>query len=253
MAGFLYFRSGNQRPVTKDVAAKLGLAYAFPAGIQNCQVNANSPSKSQGNVFADPLRHEGKRIGYFPGDQTWRKMPNVEGRGELWVGYWNDAKPGPADLKRRQLVRGPQIRLADGNAWQIPIVRRFDDAAQRWECELPSYFDYDDEGKIVKGEPRDEYASLWDATAPLADQLLDGNTLDEQAIFQAVEALLQANYVVGLPELMILRTLADNELIASICMVATRYTTFLEWCEAAKKKSPPEEASGGTSVDGEAA
>ena len=250
-SGFLYYRAGDQRPVTKEVAAKLGLAYAFPAGIQNCQVNHNSPSKSQGNVFADPARHEGKRVGYFPGEQMWRKLPNVEGRDELWVGYWNDAKPGPADLVRRQLVRGPQIRLADGNAWQIPIVRRFDDASQNWECELPSYFDYDDEGNIVRGSPRAEYASLWDATAPLAEQLLDGETLDEKAVFSAVEALLQANYVVSLPELLTIHALADNELIASICMVATRYATFIEWCEAAKKKSPHAEVSGETTADGD--
>jgi hypothetical protein len=74
--------------------------------------------------------------------------------------------------------------------------------------------------------------------------------MDEQAIFQSVEALLQANYVVSLPEMMILRALADNELIASICMVATRYTTFIEWCEAAKKKSSHTEESGETTPAG---
>jgi hypothetical protein len=249
----LYFRSGDQRTLTKEGVAKLGLAYAFPAGVQCVQVNSNSPSKSQGLVFADPARHEGKRVGYFPDQQTWRKLPTIEGRPELWVGYWNDAKPGPIALRRLQLVRGPQIKLADGNAWQIPIVRHFDDAAQQWESDLPAYFDYDETGRVIKGPPRDEYVALWDATAPLADQLLDGSTLEEQAIFQAVEALLQANYVVALPELLFIRALADNELIASICMVATRYKTFLEWCESAKKNSPPEEPSGESLSDGEAA
>lgn len=251
MASFLYGIAGDQRPVTPERVKAWGLSYAFTGGIDHRQVNCG-PWGSAGAVFCDTTRQGGRTAGYHPEQQTWRKLPTVEGRLELWVGYWNEAKPGPEDLRRAQLIRGPKIQLADGNAWQIPIVRHFDDSLQRWQSELPAYFDYDEAGKIIKGEPRDEYAYLWDATAPLADQLLDGQSLDDQEVFRSVEALLQANYVVALPELMVLRVLADDELIASICMVATRYKTFVEWCDSAKKKKSLETTSGDLTSAGKA-
>lgn len=255
----MYFRSGDQRTLTKEGVAKLRLAYAFPAGIQCVQVNSNSPSKSQGLVFADPARHEGKRVGYFPDQQTWRKLPTVEGRPELWVGYWNDAKPGPGDLRRRELLRGPQLKLTDGQAWQIPIVRHFDDASQQWESDLPALLDIDDAGKLIKGTPLKEYSHLWDVTTPLADTQfandseISSREVTEEQVVTAVVALLQANYVVALPELIAIGALQEADL-AMIALASCRYEALIGWLNTIQKKSSvPSTPSGVITSAGEAA
>lgn len=237
MAGFLYFRAGDTRPITRDLIAKYGLGYAFTGGLTNRPTSSTSPSGTPGLVFADASRQEGQDVGYHPDRQTWRKLPRVEGRPELWVGYWNEAKPGPSDLERTPMLRGPKVRLADGNSWQIPIVRRFDDIEQQWRCELPAYLDVDDSGRVVRGTPRGEYAKLWEITTPLADSRIDGGTITDDELFAAIEALLQANYVVGLSELTAIHALSDDETLAIICTVATRYDTFVSWLESAKKKN----------------
>lgn len=259
MSGFLYFVSGDQRPVTKETVAKWGLAYAFPGSIEGRPCNHNSMTGSQGYVFCDPARHGGKAVGMYADQQTWRKMPNVEGRPELWVGYYNEAKPTPSDLQREKLLRGPKIKLAEGNAWQIPIVRRFDDAAQRWESELPAYLDYDDAGKLITGKPLKEYSHLWDVTAPLADArfMKDAGEaapdVTEQQVVTAVVALVQANYVAALPELIALGALEESDL-AMIAMVSCRYDALVGWLNTIQKKTnDPPTPSGEITSAGEAA
>jgi hypothetical protein len=259
VSGFLYYVAGDQRPVTKETVAKWGLAYAFPGSIEGRPCNHNSMTGSQGYVFGDPARQGGKAVGMYADEQTWRKLPTVEGRPELWVGYYNEAKPTPSDLQREKLLRGPKIRLADDNAWQIPIVRRFDDAAQRWESELPAYLDYDDVGKLITGAPLREYSHLWDVTAPLADARFmkdvgeEASEVTEQQVVAAVVALVQANYVVALPELIALGALQESDL-AMIAMVACRYEALVGWLDAIQKKtSVPSTPAGAITSAGEAA
>jgi hypothetical protein len=259
VAGFLYYRAGDQRPVTKEVAAKLGLAYAFPAGIQNCQVNHNSPSKSQGNIFADPSRHEGKRVGFFPDQQTWRKLPNVEGRGEIWVGYWNDAKPGPGDLIQSKVVRGIDCILADGRKWHIPVVRVFDGPQEKWVSELPSAWVDDGQGNLVRGtEPTAKHIRLWELTAPIADAMFSvaagegGEWPDDVTVGKAVVALLQTNYAVGASELDFLEVVGTEEAFAIIC-TATRYDVLSDWMDQKKRNCDQSTESGVSLSDGAAA
>lgn len=259
MAGFLYFRSGDQRTLTREGVAKLNLAYAFPSGIQCVQVNSNSPSKSQGLVFADPARHEGKRVGYFPDQQTWRKLPTVEGRPELWVGYWNDAKPRPGDLARDKFVRGINCSLADGNKWHIPVVRVFDGPQEKWVSELPSAWVDDGQGNLIRGtEPTAKHIHLWDVTAPLADAMFvvaagdPGEWPDDQAVGRAVVALLQTNYVVGASELDFLEVVGTEEAFAIIC-TATRYDVLSDWMDQKKRNFDQSIESGVSLSDGAAA
>jgi hypothetical protein len=254
MSGFLYYVAGDQRPVTRELVAKWGLGYAFPGSIEGRPCNHNSMTGSQGYVFGDPARQGNRAAGMYANEQTWRKLPTVEGRPELWVGYYNEAKPTPSDLQREKLVRGPKIPLADGQKWQIPIVRRYDDALQLWQSELPAYLDYDETGRIITGEPLAEYRDLWEITAPLASAQFAGEKLTDDLIMSAVEKLLQANYVVALPELIALQALADNDIVGTIIMVACRYRQLLSWIDELEKKSnDPPTASGSTTADGAAA
>jgi hypothetical protein len=256
MAGFLYARAGT-KPIDAKAIDALGLRYAITGPVQNRETNSKGPNGGPCCLFAEESRQAGKSVGYYPDQQTWRKMPTIEGRPELWIGYWNDAKPTPTDMARRQMLRGASLKLADGNHWQIPIVRRYDDAAQRWESELPALLDFDDAGNVVRGAPVAAYASLWEATAPLADEQFaqdsgesDAKGLDEQQLYRAVVALLQANYVVALPELAMIGALADDESIATIVMVAVRYNALIGWVEDQKKTESQTEKSGTTTTAG---
>lgn len=249
MSGFLYIKRGDQRPVDDEAIAALGLSYAFEHDRQlaNCAVNENNPSGVPSMLFADERRHK-RPASYLKDEQTWRKMPAFEGRPELWLGYWNESKPTPADLARAQQVHGPSIRLADGNQWQVPIVRRLDPATQAWESRLPAYLDFDDTGHPVRGKPINGYAYLWDLTTPLVDARFAADAAEEpevaaQSVWKAAVGLLQANYVVDLPELVMLQALSDDDL-AIIIAVACRYETLLTWLDMQKKSESPAEASG---------
>lgn len=263
MAGFLYFRSGDQRPVTKEVAAKLGLAYAFPAGIQNCQVNANSPSKSQGNVFADPARHEGKRVGYFKDEQTWRKLPTVDGRPELWVGYWNEAKPGPSDLERTNMLPGEvAMTLGDGHRWVIPTLTEFDPETKSGQCSLPAPLDYDEDGNLFTTSPIGEYGELWEAVHPVALGACFGSNEPDSEITDASDhdlraaafRLLRTNYVVDMPELVSLGCLRNDTTFRTIVVASCRGEWLMDAVnDLSKKNDDPTPESGSDTSDGKAA
>ncbi|BBO34734.1 hypothetical protein [Lacipirellula parvula] len=253
---FLYFVGGDQRPVDFEKLAKWQLSFAIETSIENRPVSTG-PSGGAGNVFMEDA--PGVDAGYYPDDQTWSKMPAVEGRPELWIGYWNDRKPTPQTLKRAKLLRGPVLTLADGNEWQVPIVRRYDGAAQQWQCELPAYLAFDGTGKVGPGRPLAKYAHLWDATATIAELQFAKDAGDEareptqDELLAAVSALMGANYRVSLPELIALEALEETHL-ALIVMVAVRYESLVNWLTTVQKKSSDlPTLSGATSSDGEAA
>lgn len=261
--GFLYYRAGDQRTLTREGVAKLGLAYAFPGGIQCVQVNANSPSKSQGIVFADPARHEGKRVGYFPDQQTWRKLPTVEGRPELWVGYWNDAKPGPSDLERPNMLPGEvAMTLGDGKQWVIPTLTEFDPETRSGECKLPAPLDYDDDGNLFTTSPVGEYGELWDAIHPVALGACFGSNEPDSEIKDASDAqlrsaairLLRTNYVVDMPELITLGCFRRDTTFRTIVIASCRGEWLMEAInELSKKNDDQTPAAGSDTSDGKAA
>jgi hypothetical protein len=262
MSGFLYFRSGDTRPLTKEGIAKLGLSYAFTGSIENRQTTGNSPSGKAGSVLAEDARHQGKTIGYYPDKQTWRKLPNVEGRPELWVGYWNDAKPGPEDLERKPMLPGEvSMMLGDGKRWVIPTLTEFDDA-MKGECQLPAPLEYDDEGNLFTTKPTGIYGQLWDAVHPVALGVCFGSSEADAEIKEPSDAevrkaaftLLRANYVVDMPELVALGCLRNDTTFRTIVMASCRGKWLIEAIdEITKKNETPAVESGSDSSDGKAA
>ena len=169
MAGFLYAVKDDQTPVTPEKAKAWGLGYAFAGSIENRPVNGNSPWHSAGNVFLDETRHRGLNAGLYLDRQTWRRLPRRAGRPELWLGYWNDAKPTPEDLARTPMLAADMVvRLADGSPWRVPKVRQFDGVTGNWECLLPSLYDLDDDGNLFPAKPLAKHAHLWEITHPIA-------------------------------------------------------------------------------------
>lgn len=255
---FLYFKAGSiAKVVTKQDVRELGLEYALGDSIENREV-LSGPGGQRGVVFCDSARAGDRSAGYFPDQQTWREMPTRDGRPPLWIGYWNDAPPTPESLARASQLPGVPVLMADERHWLIPIVRNYDEQRDVYTSNLPAYLDYDGEGRIVPGQVLACHQRLWDLTAPVADaQFGTGDPLEsEQQLYTAVVALLTANYVVDLPELVVLGVLASDYSLATVVEVSCRYDRLKKWIaeseEQKKTESTPTEPGSSTSAGDEA-
>jgi hypothetical protein len=239
MSCFLYFVSGRGTPVKREDLAKLGLEYAFTSSLQNCEVRGNTPSGQNGYVCCDAKRSGDRTAGYYPDQQTWREMPKRPDGTRVWIGYWNEAKPTPDSLERASTLPGARLKLADDRMWLVPIVRIHDRQTDTYKSNLPTYLDFDAEGRVVPGRVVDAYQRLWELTAPVAEREFgqaESDTdkdLATQQLYTAVVALLQANYVVALPELVMIDALADD-CLALLVQISCRFDQLREWIAASK-------------------
>lgn len=242
MAGFLYYAVGEST-VRLERIHKWGLAYALPERLSKRPANANHPSGRSGVVFCDPTRVN--KTAVDPEAQRWRKMPARDGRPELWLGYWLAEKPTAADLARDEMLPGLRVRLGpEGDWWQIPTVRDYDNEARRWRSELPAMLDYDDQGNLVDGAPLEAYRHLWDLTTPIAEAMLrqdlgldETEPLTDEELGAAALALLRANYRVDVPELVQLGELVRGQSLGLVVTAACRKGQLLAWLETLEKKS----------------
>ncbi len=171
MSAFLYYVPGDYPQMALDKVAELGLAYAFERQPE-ARLTMHGPDDGSGPVFGifeklgDDLTG-----GYFPEKQTWRKIP----KSECWIGYYNDAKPGPDDLMREQALDGHWVELGDGNKWLAPVARSCDADATEYMAinNLPVQGDIDDEGNWVQTKVSDRYAAIWDLATKFWDVFRD--------------------------------------------------------------------------------
>ena len=254
MAGFLYFKPLHARHVTRGDLAQWHLGYAFPRGVQVGLCQANTPSGAAGTVFGDPQRLGEYGVRMDMAAQQWQKVP----KSDVWVGYWREAKPQPAQLAREPQIPGYAVKLADGQEWQIPLVRRFDTLALASVSNLPCYMECDDDGNWHRGELLQEHAHLWALTQPIADALLANyveqreNEPTDAQVFGAAVGLLQANYVVGSGELSLMRAFTNEARTHAAVSAGCDWPTFVAWAENQKKSAPQPTSDGSTTSAGEA-
>lgn len=260
MAGFLYFLAGGPSKVTLEATRQLGLGYAFTGSCASGQCNSNNPVGKAGCIFADRTRHVGREIGMYPDRQTWRKMPAREGRPELWLGYWSDAKPTPRDLLRANAPEGIVVlKLFDGQDWIIPAFTEFDETTHDGPCALPAALDYDEAGNLIDGKPVGEFAALWESIHPVALGLCFGTDGPDAAIRPPTDEdirvaaikLLTAKYVVDIPELVALGALSNEAALYSrIVMACCRGRWLLEAIDDLKKNEDRPPLSGSDTTPG---
>jgi hypothetical protein len=77
--------------------------------------------------------------------------------------------------------------------------------------------------------------------------------MDEQRLLACVTTLLQANYVVGQAELVMLGALADDQATALVPLLACDFFELVQRAESQKKSESQPATSGGDTCDGEAA
>jgi hypothetical protein len=246
MPGFLYFAELTTDPTIATVR-ELGLSYAFASAPASREVQGHTPSGNRGRVFGDS-----KRLGDLPkldmDNQVWRKIPGKE----VWVGYWKDAKPGPADLARAEQLAGFNIKMADGNEWLIPVVRAFDEDCGKAVPVLPALYGLDDDGKLTRGEIQAAHRWLWDLTEPAWQAMLNEGELTDQDCLDTACKVIGANYAVDVVELAgVLQVFSPQLSPAGVVALALDYRTFAGWVAKKKQTSNSATLAGSNSSPGE--
>jgi hypothetical protein len=224
----LYYQSGAKSMTMKDVR-ELGLGYAFEDGVTYNRVLQGGPDGGRGVVFCEA----GGDSRYDPGSQEWHRYP---GRDDLWIGWRRDARPGPAELARKNGVRGYPVRLADGREWMIPVA-----VLPGLEPALPRLQEWDGE-EWTLGRVQDKYRRYWDTAMAIFEKvrvgLEDGETeisVDTQDLSAQAMTL---NYRVGPAEISALG-LWDENSDAEIAMAAINWNVWRDaMAVEAEKKSP---------------
>jgi hypothetical protein len=157
----LYYIAGRRKFLSKPELKALGLAHVTDDGSPPHNGESAGPDGKNGWLVADTTRLGPYQPAYRPDEQQWRKRPRRQGDDgpDIHVGYYRAAPPTPATLARAELLSGPQMKLADGNLWQVPLVRMVRSASES-DYALPRYVDVDDEGRPIAGAVIDRYCEL---------------------------------------------------------------------------------------------
>lgn len=244
---FLYYRPGQARQVTLDDVQRWGLGYAFDRKPHSAPCMNRTPDGGSGYVFQHQADGEVPQMNIDK--QTWRKMPGERLGAPVYVGVWNEAKPGPGELAKPGLP-GYVIRLLDGSEWAIPLVRHYRD--DKHSVCLPKLMDFDEEGNPTSGEVVAQYRHLVELTQPVVDDLLavyglgpeQEKTLTRQQTAKIAIELLSVNYRVSIAELALLEVIPDDSTVDAICASACDWLELETRLNATDNESKKNDSAG---------
>ena len=206
----------------------------------HCRVDlpTQGPADASGCLFATniPGGQPPVRFGYYPDFQDWHKVSDDP---ELWIGVDREHPPGPADLQRVQLVPGYKITLADGQQYEVPVIRSPNPGSR---TNLPQDMWWDAAGEF-QVKLKQQYQSLWDLTEPVWDFFYGEDAEETSKEIPFVDVLtwcltfLGVNYRYGRMEHMVLR-LIDQTL--PVCGGVLKAAIDMPWYaayEASLKKT----------------
>jgi hypothetical protein len=231
MSGFLYFADGIRNPMTDELVSQLDLRYAFDGIPMHGPIDGRTPSGGPGTIMCEQSRLE-PYDPVYRGDeyQVWRKRP---GDDCVWIGYWRDSPPTPADLARHKQLAGDGVELG-GHAWKIPQFW-WHAEEDGFQPKLPRYFDLSDKGEWIYGDIDEAHAHL----KPLADRLLaaiyfSGSDpsvppLTTIELLETAPQLLAINYVVSPVECVMLKLFKKDGALRRMAELAVDYDTAMEW------------------------
>lgn len=170
--------------------------------------------------------------------------------GKFWVAV-EDLPPRPADLERELGITGPELTLADGQAWRVPIIRRWNRATAQHISNLPTALKpiFDPQGKAtMRREVKEEYQSVDELADRLFHDFYNQTTMPlDQAAADAMQ-LLSINYRIGLPEAGLLGLLNEENVVQILGtsidyaeIQAQAHEWAIEGVQAAEPKVNPED------------
>lgn len=172
------------------------------------------------------------RFDFLPDQQSWRGVvdPGDHSRQLYWIGIDNLQPPKPADLQRLKMLDGHVIKLADGQLWQAPMVRRpptIDGGhphVTTFPCKVE--FGFGTSQRLIA----DDYVAMWDRSGRVFDILWGGDALrqDEGSLLDMFSLeCLSLNYRVGPYEANALGVL-DTLAVTAVVNAAIGITFFEE-------------------------
>ena len=213
MSGLLYYIPDVQRHRIGDMD-QYGLVHVFgnSARDQTVAEVRVGPVEHSGVVIAD--KNADMKVGYYPGEQTWRKIP----KSEAYVGYYADNKPTPGDLARKKQIQGHFVTLGNGNGWLVPTARQYVDEGM-YRCALPTIAAVNDDGEWDETEVRSQYVELWNIAQRWWDSLSQSLAEEEGVeddkpvqfnfsdLLDSAVSALSTNYKIGKAEASLLELL----------------------------------------------
>lgn len=173
-----------------------------------------------------------QNLGTYDGINKWEvRDPQFK----ALIGWNPDQPPTPEDLRRKRMHRGYLIEGADGNEWQVPIIRRPDDST-----ELPRDMYVNGDGRLH--EPvKEQYREYWEETELVCGWFLHPEAgleaigfSKEKAFRMAVRAL-SINYRYGHAEQRICKAIDSVNFLTVLAWTVDK-PRFDEVSAAAKKK-----------------
>ncbi len=235
MSGFLYYLPEKKLVRLADLQ-EVGLSYAFDKPSIATRQALSGPDGAAGLVVASEKDLPPEAVGYFPDEQTWRKIPGLE----AWVGFYRKTPPGPGDLERADALRGHPVLLGDGQEWTVPIARGWSDTdPARWYIALPTVSTLDDQDNWIPGGISSRYQYLWTLAetwwTAFSAARTEGAGAEEghailafEGIHNAAMQALGANYRIGKAEIALLG-LFDDQNTVRIMNALIDWPTFKEW------------------------
>lgn len=284
MSGFLYYLNepksaivvdhrGQQQLAEGELRAvrlldTLSDALEVPKQCVACEVK-HGPDGKPGTILYPVPIHGGlpARLGYDRERQRWEsvELRGVRQTPVYWIGWYQDEPPRPADLERRERIRGWEIQDAYGDAWSIPVARSPHNPRGSFPYAVEYGPDYQPRCG-VSGKYRrfwEESARLWDLVAAHAQPSQGGLAVlgeglsaeDDAFALQIVHLALQVNYRVDLPTLAAYNLVRPGWLTqVTLSLMANAIVDMharREWEAAQKKTVTPSEPAGWTSTAGE--
>ena len=212
MRSFYYYMPAL---ATKDVQAHIdaaGIRYAFPKGAFTGHRNVSGPDGKQGMLFyAEDLVDPN----YCADRQTWEQFDG------LWIGYETDSSPNPEALLLPDCTEAHPVRLADGNEWLIPVVRKFPLGYQVVEAlpgstALPLVMARGSDGTATYRVGRAN-AELWRLCERAKEDLFgDAGGFRVEDSLRLAELALSVNYRVSWREISLLELIDTRQILAVV-------------------------------------
>ena len=234
--GILVFLPEFDGDVQAEMKAR-GLGDLLEPGIDPIPVRTSKGPTGGPGMFVTFHTHSPREYSPDPKAQTWLEATKDGDRaaGRYWVGYANNAKPGPEALQRRELIDGEAVALADDRVWIVPCCehapKRITRNRDGKECE------------IVRDDYRQWVEKSNEIFGLIMAQGYDAATNTEYAItipggLRYAALSLRNNYRVN-ADVVDLLALIDNRVISDVILAACGITALASLIRQKKNNDTP--------------
>lgn len=217
-----------ERGFPADLAALAGLPGAHlvsgPGGKAGCLFRLSDAGLATPPPYR-PIRYDAS--------QRWFRRPDG-----IWFGW--DEPPKAAHLARSMKLRGHNVRLRNGEDWEVPALR-----LATGETGLPKVFRLGEDGKTIRAVA-EQYAQIQEFVSRSWSMVIGESTdLTDDECFDGICAALRLNYRIEPSEVAAMELIADRtELVPCIHALCDlpALMDLLRELEANQKKTASEGA-----------